>query len=170
MSEAETATEHKIEAPKPQLRENQMLVAEHRRTVWSAEVPVGHTLEDALEPGYLWSCHRNLQPGHFVELVHVTHEFYGLFYILKVDEISQAIIMAPVIAPVKLRTLPIRLPSLAEVRFEYMGEAARWCAIKGKTIIPGGRSHLTEEAAREWYETETAAVQQEKKSGKGKAA
>jgi hypothetical protein len=170
MSEDEVKTEtpaYAIERPKPQLHEQHVQPAEHTRTVWAAVVPAGHTLEDALDPGYLFNSHRSLRPGHLVELTSATHDLYAMFYVLKVDEVAQAIIMVPIMGPHKLNEIPIRIPNLAQVRFEYLGETAKWGVIMGKTVV--SKNHLTEEAAREWHEAATVSHSQTAKK-KGKAA
>jgi hypothetical protein len=84
-----------IPRPKPQIIEGLVQPAEHAHTAWSVTVPAEHTLDDALDPGYLWNAHRRLRAGDTLELTHVTHEFYGLYYVMKVDAVAQAVIIAP---------------------------------------------------------------------------
>jgi hypothetical protein len=143
---AAPATAPVAQRQKVQISEQAVKLAEVGRNLWHAVAPYTHTLEDALDPSYMWHSHARIQPGDRIEIRHQLHQFLVELYVVEVDKDTQAILTYP-LAVHDFAKAELRVADLTGATVEEMG-ANKWCIQQGRRVLKSGFD--TELEAQAW--------------------
>lgn len=142
--------------PRTQLLGHDIRLAEHGRNHWHGIAHENHTLEEALDPIYLWHRHSEIKPGDLIEVRHVLHHFWFQGYVTAIDAEAQAI---------RYHVLECRdfkgegakpmQTDLSKAEVVDKGGIHKWSVVLGIKTLKHG--FATEEAAEAWLEKKKAA-------------
>lgn len=132
---------------KPQISGQAIRLAENGRNLWHAVAPHTHTLEDVLDPIYLFHGHDRIAPGDRVEIRHQLHHFLVELYVVEVDKDTQGI-LTYVLSAHDFTTTELRVADLTGATVEEMG--LKWAVRQGKRVLKAGFD--TEMEALAWLE------------------
>lgn len=116
--------------------------------------PAEHSVEDVLNPGYLWHGADRLRPHDIVEIVGERFGFYLELYVVRLDRDTQAVIYQILRQEMFGEARPAVAVDLSQARIERKG-VDKWRIVIGETVISKG--HASEDDAKAWLSKKQAA-------------
>jgi hypothetical protein len=123
--------------------------AESARMHWQVNVQPHHSLEDILDPGYLWARHDAMSPGHRIDLFDAVGRFYVELLVVAIDNETKSI-KYRVLSQHDWSGKPLPQSDISEARVEWGGPAVKWRVMHDGDVLVDRLA--TKEEAQEWLD------------------
>lgn len=132
---------------KQQVHSSRIELAEIGRNHWHVKAEYGHTLADAMDPGYCWNSWSRIKAGDFIDIAPDNFRWLLRLYVVKVDEDSQGI-LTRVLEKHDWTDAAAPKVDVVDVTVDWGGPVHKWRVRRGEKVLKPGFAERDE--AQKW--------------------